>query len=72
MLRSPACRLLIGRDGEEIIGMLTLVLFRIPTAVRAWIEDVVVDEGARSQGVGRALSSVAIRIAQENGGRQLT
>lgn len=23
MLRSPACRLLIGRDGEEIIGMLT-------------------------------------------------
>ena len=37
-----------GRDGGRIVGMLTLVVFRIPTGVRAWIEDVVVDEAVRS------------------------
>ena len=37
---------LIARDQREdgrIVGLLTLVVFRIPTGVRAWIEDVVVD-----------------------------
>lgn len=56
------------RDGA-IVGSLTLVLFRIPTGVRAWIEDVVVDEGARGRGVGEALSRRAIGIAGEHGAR---
>jgi ribosomal protein S18 acetylase RimI-like enzyme len=37
--------------------------------VRAWIEDVVVDEAARGQGVGEALNREALRIAAENGAR---
>ena len=49
------------------LGSLTLVLFRIPTGVRAWIEDVVVDEAARGQGVGELLNREALRIAAENG-----
>jgi ribosomal protein S18 acetylase RimI-like enzyme len=49
--------------------MLTLVLFRIPTGVRAWIEDVVVDEQARGRGVGQKLTSVALRIAHDRGAR---
>jgi ribosomal protein S18 acetylase RimI-like enzyme len=43
---------------------MTLVVFPIPTGVRAWIEDVVVDESARGQGVGEALNLRAIEIAQ--------
>ena len=38
----------VARDGSgAIVGSLTLALFRVPTGLRAWIEDVVVDESAR-------------------------
>src|SRR5919204_1159536 len=70
IVRSPACHLLLARDETgEVVGMLTLAIFRIPTGLRAWIEDVVVDEGARGKGVGAELSRAAIRIAGELGAR---
>ena len=70
IVRSPACHLLLARDaGGAIVGMLTLVVFRIPTGVRARIEDVVVDQDARGRGVGEKLSLDAIRIANELGAR---
>lgn len=58
-----------GRDNGRIVGLLTLVVFRIPTGVRAWIEDVVVDEAVRGRGVGEALSQEAIRQAVGLGAR---
>ena len=61
--------LLAVRAGGEIIGILTLVTFLIPTGLRAWIEDVVVDESARGQGVGAALTLEAIRLARAAGVR---
>lgn len=60
---SGSARLLIARDERGIIGTLTLVVFRIPTGVRAWIEDVVVDEEARGAGGGRSLNEAAIELA---------
>jgi ribosomal protein S18 acetylase RimI-like enzyme len=70
IVRSPACHLLLAREGDGgIVGMLTLVVFRIPTGVRAWIEDVVVDEDARGRGVGAELNRAAIRLAGEHGAR---
>ena len=57
------------RDQGRIVGMLTLIVFRIPTGVRAWIEDVVVDETARGRGVGEALSQEAVRRALDLGAR---
>jgi len=63
---------LIARDQREdgrIVGLLTLVVFRIPTGVRAWIEDVVVDEAVRGRGVGEALSQDAVRRALGLGAR---
>ena len=69
---SDASRLLVARgDDGEVVGTLTLVLFRIPTGLRAWIEDVVVDEAARGQGVGEALNREAIRLASEAGARNV-
>jgi ribosomal protein S18 acetylase RimI-like enzyme len=62
-------RLLIARSGEQAVGMLTLVMFPIPTGLRAWIEDVVVDESARGQGIGAVLTQEAIRLAQAVGAR---
>lgn len=56
-------------DEGPIIGILTLALFPLPTGLRAWIEDVVVDTGARGQGVGTALTRVAIDLARAAGAR---
>ena len=70
IVHSEASHLLVARDDDgQVIGSLTLVLFRIPTAVRAWIEDVVVDEAARGNGVGEALNREAIRWARDAGAR---
>jgi ribosomal protein S18 acetylase RimI-like enzyme len=66
---SPATTLLVARDGDAILGALTLVLFRIPTGVRAWIEDVVVDAEARGRGVGEALTRAAVARALERGAK---
>lgn len=63
--------LLVERDGDTLNGALTLVLYRIPTGLRARIEDVVVDETARSRGVGEALTREAIRLAREAGARHV-
>jgi ribosomal protein S18 acetylase RimI-like enzyme len=63
IVESPATVLLVARHDGTIVGSLTLVLFRIPTATRAWIEDVVVDESARGKGVGEALNREAIARA---------
>jgi ribosomal protein S18 acetylase RimI-like enzyme len=68
---SPATSLLVARDGEAILGTLTLAVFRIPTGVRAWIEDVVVDESARGRGIGEALTLRAVELAREAGARSV-
>ena len=68
IVSSPVTRLFLARDEDgSIVGTLTLVVFRIPTGVGAWIEDVVVDERARRRGVGEALMAEAIRLAEESG-----
>jgi ribosomal protein S18 acetylase RimI-like enzyme len=70
IVSSPATRLLVARDDTgAIVGSLTLVVFRIPTGVRAWIEDVVVHEAARGKGAGEALTREAMRLAGEAGAR---
>lgn len=70
VVESPATRLLVARDEDDnIVGSLTLALFRIPTGLRAWIEDVVVDEAARGQGVGETLTMEALRLARRAGAR---
>lgn len=65
IVQNPNSTLLVARDGEgPILGSLLLVTFKTPTAVRAWVEDVVVDEAARGRGVGEALVRAAIDRAR--------
>jgi ribosomal protein S18 acetylase RimI-like enzyme len=68
---SPCTTLLLARDDGRIVGSLTLAVFRIPTGVRAWIEDVVVDPSHRGKGVGEALSREAVRVARTKGARTI-
>lgn len=62
--------LLIARDehdGDRIVGSLTLAMFQIPTGLRAWIEDVVVDTAVRGRGIGDKLNRVALDRAAAAG-----
>lgn len=67
IIASEASVLFIARVNGKIAGALTLATFRIPTGVRAWIEDVVVDADARGHGVGEALNMAAIAEARSRG-----
>ncbi len=58
-----------AQGNRPILGMLSLVAFEIPTGVRAWVEDVVVDEAARGQGAGFALVEAAVEHAKNVGAR---
>ena len=69
IVSSPATVLFLARVDDEIVGSLTLALFRIPTGLRAWIEDVVVDGEARGRGVGEALNQAALAHARSVGAR---
>ncbi|MBA3604906.1 MAG: GNAT family N-acetyltransferase [Actinomycetota bacterium] len=64
--------LLVARIDGQIIGVLTLATYRIPTGRKAWIEDVVVDESARGRGVGEALSRAAVDEARRRGAKDVS
>jgi ribosomal protein S18 acetylase RimI-like enzyme len=58
---------IISADDNGIVGILTLVIFRIPTGIKARIEDVVVDVDHRSKGIGQKLIARAIEKAKQAG-----
>jgi ribosomal protein S18 acetylase RimI-like enzyme len=62
----------VARVDGVIVGSLTLVLYRIATGLKAWIEDVVVDEAARGSGVGEALNFAAIDEARRRGAKAVS
>ena len=67
IVSSCASTLLIARFEDRIVGSLTLVTFPIPTGIRAWIEDVVVDSDARGKGIGEVLNVFALAEAKRQG-----
>jgi ribosomal protein S18 acetylase RimI-like enzyme len=70
LIASPAITLFGIRDeANALLGILTLAVFPTPTGVRAWIEDVVVDDAARGQGAATALIEAALREAKAGGAR---
>jgi ribosomal protein S18 acetylase RimI-like enzyme len=63
----------VERDGVlSVVGSLTLAFYRIPTGLKAWIEDVVVDESARGLGVGEALNLAAIDESRQRGAKNVS
>ncbi|MEM8905567.1 MAG: GNAT family N-acetyltransferase [Actinomycetota bacterium] len=69
IVHGDATSMLLARVEGRIVGSLTLVVFPIPTGIRAWIEDVVVDDAARGHGVGALLNTRAIELADELGAK---
>ena len=72
IIKSDSATVLVAEDESgTILGSMTLVVFRIPTGVRAWIEDVVVDTEARGMGIGQALNEYAINLAEQAGAKTI-
>ena len=71
-IMSGGSTVFVARVDGRIVGSLTLVLYRIPTGLKAWIEDVVVDESARGHGVGEALSLAALDEARRHGAKAVS
>jgi len=70
IVASDAVKLLVARnDDGSIVASLTLAVFPTPTGMRAWIEDVIVDEEARGRGIGEALTAEALALARAAGAR---
>lgn len=70
IIEAEACHLLLALDDDGgVVGTLTLVVFPIPTGLRAWIEDVIVDEAVSGRGIGGELSRHALELARRLGCR---
>lgn len=70
LLSAESSQIFIARHPDKIApitGILTLIIYRVPTGIRSRIEDVVVDVSSRGEGVGEALILHALRVAQESG-----
>ena len=72
IVESPDAVLYVARVDDRIVGSLTLAFYRIPTGLKAWIEDVVVSEAARGHGVGEALNRAAIAEAAHRGAKNVS
>ena len=70
IIESDSAQILIAEDENgEILGTMTLIIFQIPTGIRAWIEDVVVDSSARGKGIGKKLNLAALELAKQAGAK---
>ncbi len=72
IVASPDTVLFLAEADGDVVGSLTLAFYRIPTALKAWIEDVVVDDAARGRGVGEALNRAAIDEARARGAKNVS
>jgi ribosomal protein S18 acetylase RimI-like enzyme len=64
--------LFVARLDGCVVGSLTIAFYRIPTGLKAWIEDVVVDGEARGNGIGEALSRAALDEARRRGAKNVS
>ena len=67
LIECSSTHLYFAEEDEMVLGMLSLVIFQIPTGVRAWVEDVVVHGKARGKGVGKMLTLKALSEAKQLG-----
>ena len=72
VVADPGSFVFVARLDGQIVGSLTLVLYRIPTGLKAWIEDVVVDEAARGHGIGEQLNRAALDEAGRRGAKAVS
>lgn len=71
LIATADSRLLLLFYDDIVVGMLTLGKYHSPTGCKVWIEDVVLDNAYRGQGLGRMLVAEAIEQARGWGAQTL-
>ena len=71
VVEAPSNNVFVARSGDQLLGMLTLIVVPLPTGRVAHIEQVVVDERSRGMGVGRSLAEAALAAAKSSGARHV-
>ena len=64
LIASENSHLFFLMQDEQVAGMLTVGIYYSPTGGKAWIEDVVVDEAFRGQGLSKLLVAHAIQFVE--------
>jgi GNAT superfamily N-acetyltransferase len=67
LIADPAVTLLVARDGDRIVGTTTVIVYTTPFWIKARLDEVVVDAGARGKGVGVALVKAALDVGRKGG-----
>ena len=67
LLADPAVTLLVARDGDEIVGTTTVIVYTTPFWIKARLDEVVVDAKSRGNGVGEALVRAALEVGRAKG-----
>ncbi len=67
LIADPAVTVLVAKDGHEIVGTTTVIVYTTPFWIKARLDEVVVDADARGKGVGEALVRAALDIGREHG-----
>src|SRR2546427_5865957 len=67
LIADPDVTLLVARDGDEIVGTTTVIVYTTPFWIKARLDEVVVDDSARGRGVGEALVKAALDVGREKG-----
>ena len=67
LVEDPAVTLLLARDGREVLGTTTVIVYTTPFWIKARLDEVVVDQAARGKGIGEALVKAALDVARMKG-----
>jgi GNAT superfamily N-acetyltransferase len=67
LVADPAATLLLAKEGGDIVGTTTVIVYTTPFWIKARLDEVVVDQEARGKGVGAALVSAALDVARQKG-----
>src|SRR3989440_2018366 len=67
LLADPDVTLLVAKDGDEVVGTTTVIVYTTPFWIKARLDEVVVDASARGKGVGEALVKAALEVGREHG-----
>jgi GNAT superfamily N-acetyltransferase len=67
LIADPAVTMLVAKDGDEVVGTTTVIVYTTPFWIKARLDEVVVDAGARGKGVGEALVNAALDVGRERG-----
>jgi len=67
LIADPDVVLLVAKDGDEVVGTTTVIVYTTPFWIKARLDEVVVDAAARGKGVGDALVDAALEVGRKRG-----